>query len=103
MIRSILFILGFYLAYWISKSIFYSFLDGSTTIDFITKGEWAIAGVISVILSGPMAVQEEKGHIAGGIMMVLSIIAAFIPFSWGIVVLYNLALIGCIGTAQYED
>jgi hypothetical protein len=106
MIRSILCIVGFYIAYWIAKSIFYSFLDDSTTIEFLTKGEWYCAGgvgaIICLMFSGEDS-NEIPAMISIAIIIAATIVAISIPFSWGFVVLYNLIMIGCIGRSSYDE
>lgn len=106
MIRSILCIIGFYIGYWIAKSIFYSFLDESTTIEFLTKGEWYCAGGVGFLICLLFIKNDDDdmaSMICGFIILVATMVASSMPFSWGFVVLYNLIMIGCIGRAAYED
>lgn len=112
MLRSILCVLGFYPAFWIAKSIFYSFLDGSTTMEFVTKGEWYIAGGVAFLICVAVTISDEVNgkdyfksdysFIYTCIPVVATIIVSFMPFSWGVVILYNVILIGCIGRAAYD-
>lgn len=96
-LASFLSIIGFYLGYWMFKSIFHSFLDETTKLDFIIRGEWIIAGLLSAIICAINSKEEDKIQLTTMcIIGFLTIIALFLPFSMGFVVFYNLAILGCI-------
>lgn len=105
MIRSILYIIGFYIANWIGKSIFYSYVDGSTTIESIAIGEWYLAGGIGIFICLACAMDEYNttaGIVCSMIFTIATFVAAMMPFSWGLAILYNLIGIVCIGRAAYK-
>lgn len=106
-LSTILSIAGFYLGYWICKSIFYSFLDGSTTVETVINGEWYIAGglagIIFLINYTLRGGDPDNGPLLALIPIALSFIATFMPFSIGFVVLYNVIIIGFILYSVWGD
>lgn len=96
-IRSIVSIAALFLINWIARSIFYSFIDGSSTLDFVARGEWIIAGGTCILIC--MINDKENSNVgsAMGLVPILAtVIGIFMPFSMGLVILYNLVLIGTI-------
>jgi len=93
LLYSILSIIGFYVLFAIGKSIFYSFLDHTSTYETIYKTEWIIAGVISVAIC--MILTKGETLTTCVIAMIASFIAYYMPISFGIVILYNLVIVGC--------
>jgi hypothetical protein len=93
-LASILSIIAFYLFYWIGKSIFYSFLTGSSTIGDIVRGEWIVAGVVGFVICALLTKLENvtPAYIIGAVTFG----ATYMPFSIGLVLIYNIIVIGSI-------
>ena len=97
---SILSIIAFYLFYWIGKSILYSFVDGTWTLEEIVKYEWyvagGVAGLICLVLCMILDVPSDNYLMVCGFIIIASTIGASnLPHSVGLAVLYNIIVICC--------
>jgi len=105
-VRSILSLIGFYLLFWIAKSIYHSFLTGDSKIETITMIEWWIAGISAIIViiinAAFIDERDETPFSPGTLVLVLTFLATFLPFSWGFIVLYNLGVAGSIVWSIYQ-
>jgi uncharacterized membrane protein len=105
-VRLMVSLLGFYLLFWITKSIYHSFLKGESDIKSIVMKEWWIAGIVAVIVISINSVfidkKEEDALSPAVVVLALTFIATFLPFSWGFVVLFNLGVIGSIAWSIYS-
>jgi hypothetical protein len=102
-LASVISIIGLYLGYWIGKSIYLSFLDGSATVGSSIQAEWIIAGVVcGIICLINCIVFQSSAEFTIAIVFVLCFIAFRMPYSIGFVVLFNLVMIGSILTSIWK-
>jgi hypothetical protein len=100
LLYSVLAIIAFYLFYWIGRSILFSFIDGTWTLESILKANWYIAGVTAflICLVADLVLNDdaEDSAITGMIIAFCTVIATFLPYSIGLAVLYQMIVVGCM-------
>lgn len=97
-VASILSLIGYFIGFWIFKSIFHSFLDGSTKIETVINGEWYIASGLTFIImcvNGVLYKRDFESSAPIIILVATAIIATYIPYSMGWAILYNIIMIVC--------
>jgi hypothetical protein len=96
-LATIISLISLYVGYWITKSIYFSFLEGGSTVGDIVKAEWIIAGVVcGIICLTNYLIFDTSTGLLGIVLVVLVAIALSIPYSLGFVLLFNVVMIGCI-------
>ncbi len=104
-IYSILAVGAFYLFNWISKSIAYSYVDETWTLQEILKLEWYLAGFIAAAICVASEALINKTNddnnpfVQGLLIGLASMAAPHINMSIGLVVLYNVIIVSCIVSA----
>jgi hypothetical protein len=94
---SVLSVLAFYLLYWISRSIYLSTLDTTATIESIVRAEWIIAGAVcgAIYLANCLIFDSEATY-GGAVIVIVTTIVLNMPYSLGLVILYNVFCIASV-------
>jgi len=96
-LSTLLSIISLYLFYWIGRSIYISFLDGTATIGGIIQAEYIIACLVcALICFVNCMIFDSSAEFTLAILLGAGFLAYYVPYSIGFVVLFNLILIGCI-------
>lgn len=97
---SILSVLAFYFFYWLGRSILFSFVDGTWTLENIVKAEWYLAGFIGVIIclfaDNSLNESFDEDSLYPYILTVSTVFVTYLPYSIGLAILYNIVVLSCV-------